>query len=318
MIVSVMFCCRIMLERGKWKAWGLCKYVVASACERADEVCDRSWGRELQWNEFLQCWSWHLNSVLFVLESQCQAHFFPLVRFIQTNVWNQVDTAGTCPTINMSCVSIVEQIPGVGSELKNDPSCTNLCAVPLRVQSIQHQLAQLDSESWSGRAEADRDRDFLQLLREKEALLQEIILVSKQQHPPETLLQLEEERSRLEEEVQRAQSSQSQGANQRSEWRQFVLSNFVFDKCFYRFYCCHTFRSHTFLIFCKSNIVVMFNISPQWYCWHCLNPSRGGGGGVFLCGVCMFSPCQHVFPPATPASSHSPKGFRLGLGSLKT
>ncbi|TKS75011.1 Protein WWC3 [Collichthys lucidus] len=83
-----------------------------------------------------------------------------------------------------------------------------------RVQSIQHQLAQLDSESWSGRAEADRDRDFMQLLREKEALLQEIILVSKQQHPQETLLQLDEERSRLEEEVQRAHSSQSQGANQ--------------------------------------------------------------------------------------------------------
>uniref|UniRef100_A0A665STG9 WWC family member 3 n=1 Tax=Echeneis naucrates TaxID=173247 RepID=A0A665STG9_ECHNA len=84
-----------------------------------------------------------------------------------------------------------------------------------KLQSIQHQLAQLDSESWSGRAEADRDRDFMQLLREKEALLQEIILISKQQHPPETLLQLEEERSRLEEEVQRAHSSQSQGANQR-------------------------------------------------------------------------------------------------------
>ncbi|XP_056893986.1 protein WWC3 isoform X2 [Takifugu flavidus] len=84
-----------------------------------------------------------------------------------------------------------------------------------KVQSIQHQLAQLDSESWSGRAEADRDRDFMQLLREKEALLQDIILVSKQQHCPQTLLQLEEERSRLEEEVQRAHSSQSQGANQR-------------------------------------------------------------------------------------------------------
>ncbi|XP_041862108.1 protein WWC3 [Melanotaenia boesemani] len=84
-----------------------------------------------------------------------------------------------------------------------------------KVQSIQHQLAQLDSESWSGRAEADRDRDFMQLLREKEALLQEIILVSKQQHSPDTLVQLEEERSRLEEEVQRAHSSQSQGANQR-------------------------------------------------------------------------------------------------------
>ncbi|XP_037530298.1 protein WWC3 [Nematolebias whitei] len=84
-----------------------------------------------------------------------------------------------------------------------------------KVQNIQHQLAQLDTESWSGRAEADRDRDFMQLLREKETLLQELILVSKQQHPPETLLQLEEERSRLEEEVQRAYNSQSQGANQR-------------------------------------------------------------------------------------------------------
>ncbi|XP_056269946.1 protein WWC3 isoform X2 [Pseudoliparis swirei] len=84
-----------------------------------------------------------------------------------------------------------------------------------KVQSTQHQLAQLDSESWSGRAEADRDRDFLQLLREKEALLQELVLVSRQQHSEENLLQLEEERRRLEEEVQRAHSSQSQGANQR-------------------------------------------------------------------------------------------------------
>ncbi|XP_061680435.1 protein WWC3 [Syngnathoides biaculeatus] len=105
-----------------------------------------------------------------------------------------------------------------------------------KVQSIQHQLAQLDSESWSGRAEADRDRDFVQLLREKEALLHDIIAVSKQHkkaHGPEAdaapgpdagpgpgtdpdvLRQLEEERCRLEEEVQRAHSSQSQGANQR-------------------------------------------------------------------------------------------------------
>ncbi|XP_027883053.1 protein WWC3 isoform X1 [Xiphophorus couchianus] len=84
-----------------------------------------------------------------------------------------------------------------------------------KVQSIQHQLAQLDSESWSGRAEADRDRDFLQLLREKEALLQELILVSKKPHAAEKQQQLEEERSRLEEEVQKAHSSQSQGANQR-------------------------------------------------------------------------------------------------------
>ncbi|KAI4884711.1 hypothetical protein NFI96_024807 [Prochilodus magdalenae] len=84
-----------------------------------------------------------------------------------------------------------------------------------KVSSIQHQLAQLDSESWSGRAEADRDRDCLQLLREKEALLQELTLLCQQQHPPELFLQLDEERHKLEEEVQKAQSTQSQGANQR-------------------------------------------------------------------------------------------------------
>ncbi|XP_030647750.1 protein WWC3 [Chanos chanos] len=84
-----------------------------------------------------------------------------------------------------------------------------------KVSSIQHQLAQLDSESWSGRAEADRDRDCLQLLREKEALLQEITLLSQQQRPPEAFHQLEEERRRLEEEVQRAHNTQSQGASQR-------------------------------------------------------------------------------------------------------
>lgn len=101
------------------------------------------------------------------------------------------------------------------SPVLNFSVCLSRPSCGCRVQSIQHQLAQLDSESWSGRAEADRDRDFMQLLREKEALLQELILVSKQQHPADRLLQLEEERRRLEEEVQRARSSQSQGANQR-------------------------------------------------------------------------------------------------------
>uniref|UniRef100_A0A3Q4GFA4 Receptor ligand binding region domain-containing protein n=1 Tax=Neolamprologus brichardi TaxID=32507 RepID=A0A3Q4GFA4_NEOBR len=33
--------------------------------------------------------------------------------------------------------------------------------------------------------------------------------------------------------------------------------------------------------------------------------------GVFLCGVCMFSPCLHGFPPGTPASSHHPKTCNL-------
>lgn len=84
-----------------------------------------------------------------------------------------------------------------------------------KMSSIQHQLAQLDSESWSGRAEADRDWDCLQLLREKETLLQELTLLSQQQHSSDTLLQLQEEKRRLQDEVQRAHSAQSQGANQR-------------------------------------------------------------------------------------------------------
>ncbi|XP_061090917.1 protein WWC3 isoform X2 [Conger conger] len=84
-----------------------------------------------------------------------------------------------------------------------------------KVSSIQHQLAQMESQSWPGRAEADRDRDCLLLLREKEALLQEMALVSQQQRPLESLLQLEEERRRLEDEVQKAHAAQSQGASQR-------------------------------------------------------------------------------------------------------
>ncbi|CAL8393969.1 unnamed protein product [Boreogadus saida] len=84
-----------------------------------------------------------------------------------------------------------------------------------KVQSIQQQLAQLEGESWSGQAEAERDRGFMQLVREKEALLQEITLLGQQPQPADTSLQLEEERRRLEEEVQRAHTSQSQGASQR-------------------------------------------------------------------------------------------------------
>ncbi|MEQ2283324.1 hypothetical protein AMECASPLE_010112 [Ameca splendens] len=34
--------------------------------------------------------------------------------------------------------------------------------------------------------------------------------------------------------------------------------------------------------------------------------------GVFLHGVCMFSPCMCGFSPGTPASSHSPKTCLLG------
>src|SRR4029434_5343152 len=91
--------------------------------------------------------------------------------------------------------------------LSLSPSFSPLLSLHLRVSSITHQLAHLDSESWCGRAEVDRYS--LQLLREKEALLQEITLLSQQQRPPEAFLQLEEARRRLEEEVQRARRLES-------------------------------------------------------------------------------------------------------------
>ncbi|XP_058147748.1 protein WWC3 [Dasypus novemcinctus] len=82
-----------------------------------------------------------------------------------------------------------------------------------RVSSIQQQLAQLDSESWPGMAEADRDR--LQLIKEKEALLQELQLIIQQKRSAEDVVRLEEEKRRLEEEIQRARATSMQGATER-------------------------------------------------------------------------------------------------------
>ncbi|KAG8519775.1 Protein WWC3, partial [Galemys pyrenaicus] len=82
-----------------------------------------------------------------------------------------------------------------------------------RVSNIQQQLAQLESESWPGLAEADRDR--LQLVKEKEALLQELQLIVQQRRPLEGVARLEEERRRLEEEIQRAHATSVQGATER-------------------------------------------------------------------------------------------------------
>ncbi|XP_072283488.1 protein WWC3 isoform X2 [Pyxicephalus adspersus] len=82
-----------------------------------------------------------------------------------------------------------------------------------RVSSIQHQLALLESETWPGMAEADRDR--LQLIKEKEALLQDLHLISQQRQPPEDLAKLEEEKGRLADEIQRARSISTQGVTER-------------------------------------------------------------------------------------------------------
>uniref|UniRef100_G3TRT2 WWC family member 3 n=1 Tax=Loxodonta africana TaxID=9785 RepID=G3TRT2_LOXAF len=82
-----------------------------------------------------------------------------------------------------------------------------------RVSNIQQQLAQLDNESWPGMAEADRDR--LQLVKEKEALLQELQLIPQQRRSEEDVARLEEEKRRLEEEIQRARATSVQGATER-------------------------------------------------------------------------------------------------------
>lgn len=82
-----------------------------------------------------------------------------------------------------------------------------------RVSHIQQQLAQLENESWPGMAEADRDR--LQLIKEKEALLQELQRIIQQRRSVEDVARLEQERRRLEEETQRARASSAQGATER-------------------------------------------------------------------------------------------------------
>ncbi|XP_068125997.1 protein WWC3 isoform X2 [Hyperolius riggenbachi] len=82
-----------------------------------------------------------------------------------------------------------------------------------RVSSLQHQLALLDNETWPGMAEADRDR--LQLIKEKEALLQDLQFISQQRRSPEDLAKLEEEMRRLADEIQRACSISTQGATER-------------------------------------------------------------------------------------------------------
>ncbi|XP_062982438.1 protein WWC3 [Elgaria multicarinata webbii] len=82
-----------------------------------------------------------------------------------------------------------------------------------KVFSIQQQLALQDHEYWPGMVETDRDR--LQLIKEKEALLQELQLISQQQRSPEDIQRLEEEKRRLEDEIQQARATSSHGAAER-------------------------------------------------------------------------------------------------------
>ncbi|MEE6469322.1 hypothetical protein FKM82_008579 [Ascaphus truei] len=82
-----------------------------------------------------------------------------------------------------------------------------------RVSSIQQQLALLDNETWPGMAEVDRDH--IQLIKEKEELLQELQLISQQRRSPEDLARLDEEKRRLEDEIQRARATSAQGVTER-------------------------------------------------------------------------------------------------------
>ncbi|KAK9401935.1 protein WWC3 [Crotalus adamanteus] len=82
-----------------------------------------------------------------------------------------------------------------------------------RIFRIQQQLALQDHKSWPGMVEADRDH--LQLIKEKEALLQELQLISQQQRSPEDLEHIEEEKRRLEEDIQQARATSPHGAAER-------------------------------------------------------------------------------------------------------
>ena len=104
----------------------------------------------------------------------------------------------------------------------------NIFIIFWRVSNIQQQLALLDNESWPGMAEADRDR--LQLIKEKEALLQELQLISQQRRSPEDIARLEEEKRRLEDEIQRARATSAHGATERFvNWNHF-LNHWVVSK----------------------------------------------------------------------------------------
>lgn len=76
---------------------------------------------------------------------------------------------------------------------------------------------------------AEADIDHLQLIKEKEALLQELQLISQQQRSPEDLKHIEEEKRRLEEDIQQAQATSSHGAAERL--RMYCFCNILVNSC---------------------------------------------------------------------------------------
>lgn len=102
-------------------------------------------------------------------------------------------------------------------------------------------------------AEADRDR--LQLIKEKEALLQELQLISQQRRSPEDIARLEEEKRRLEDEIQRARATSAHGATERFVNFNNFLNRWIISK--WRVENCVCLRNK------QKNLVIFF----QWNIW---------------------------------------------------
>lgn len=87
---------------------------------------------------------------------------------------------------------------------------------PLRIATIEVQIAKLDSEAWPGLLDPERDR--LILINEKEELLKELQYVNPRQRlEPNDAERLESQKKRLERDLQAARDSQSKALTERWE-----------------------------------------------------------------------------------------------------
>ena len=81
------------------------------------------------------------------------------------------------------------------------------------MSNLKIELAKLEGEAWPGSVDVERER--LLLLSEKEELLKELQFVSPRRRSVAELHRLEQERSRLEEDLQAVRTTPSQALAQR-------------------------------------------------------------------------------------------------------
>lgn len=86
-------------------------------------------------------------------------------------------------------------------------------AARFRIANIKVQIAKLDSESWPGLLDPERDR--LILISEKEELLKELQYVKPCKRAPSDAEKIETEKKRLEQDLQAARDSQSKALTER-------------------------------------------------------------------------------------------------------